>query len=235
MTDLKIQLKSAKLMVFVLQVEEQVMGTLTDYIDQKFVQSPQFFKNALLVIDLSNVRLSRSPIDFELFIEHCQKLGIEPIGFKGVNKELMQELEGIRLAKNIDFENQKMIDLLGEKQSSDLNDAPSQFNVPKVVTRPVRSGQQVYAQGCDLYISASVSEGAEVLADGNIFVRGTLRGRAFAGIKGFEQAQIFCDQLKAEIVSIAGHFMLADSLPEELLNEPAQIYLQGDKVVANKL
>ena len=51
---------------------------------------------------------------------------------------------------------------------------------------------------------SSVSEGAEILADGNIHIYGTLRGRALAGVKGNKEARIFCHKLEAELVSIAG-------------------------------
>ncbi|WP_247878931.1 septum site-determining protein MinC, partial [Azospirillum brasilense] len=53
-----------------------------------------------------------------------------------------------------------------------------------LVTEPVRSGQQIYAEKTDLVITAPVSPGAEVVADGNIHVYGALRGRALAGVSG---------------------------------------------------
>lgn len=85
------------------------------------------------------------------------------------------------------------------------------FRASKVITQPVRSGQQVYAQNADLIVLASVSTGSELLADGNIHVYGALRGRALAGIKGDTNARIFCSSLQAELVSIAGQYLM----PEE--------------------
>ena len=105
----------------------------------------------------------------------------------------------------------------------------------RVVTRPVRSGQQIYAEGADLIVLAQVGEGAEVLADGHIHIYGTLRGRALAGVKGDESARIFCQQLEAELVSVAGNFILQDGLPKSLLKKPAQISLQGERVVVEGL
>lgn len=100
----------------------------------------------------------------------------------------------------------------------------------KVVTKPVRSGQQVYAEGADLILMASVSEGAEVLADGHIHVYGTLRGRALAGVKGDTDARIFCQQLEAELVSVAGQFVLSDKIRESCWKKPAQIYLRDESI-----
>ncbi len=56
----------------------------------------------------------------------------------------------------------------------------------------VRSGQQLYAENCDLTVMATVGAGAEVIADGSIHIYGTLRGRALAGAQGNTAARIFC-------------------------------------------
>jgi septum site-determining protein MinC len=95
----------------------------------------------------------------------------------------------------------------------------------KIVTSPVRSGQQIYAKGCDLIVLAPVSRGSEVLADGNIHVYGPLRGRALAGILGDKSARIFCQQLEAELLSIAGCFKLSEDLPELKDKSTKQVYL----------
>ena len=98
----------------------------------------------------------------------------------------------------------------------------------KVINRPVRSGQQVYAEGGDLVVTASVSEGAELLADGNIHVYGTLRGRALAGVKGNTGARVFCQSLDAELISIAGQFIMHDTVKGECWKKPAQVYLKEE-------
>ena len=98
----------------------------------------------------------------------------------------------------------------------------------KVINRPVRSGQQVYAEGGDLVVTASVSEGAELLADGNIHVYGTLRGRALAGVKGNTGARVFCQSLDAELISIAGQFIMHETVKGECWKKPAQVYLEDE-------
>jgi len=76
-----------------------------------------------------------------------------------------------------------------------------------VVTQPVRSGAQIYAKGGDLIVLNAVSSGAELIADGNIHVYGTLRGRALAGAAGDAEARIFVNRLEAELLSIAGRYL----------------------------
>jgi len=105
----------------------------------------------------------------------------------------------------------------------------------KMVTRPVRSGKQVYGQNGDLVVMASISAGAELLADGHIHVYGALRGRAHAGVKGDHTARIFCRSLEAELISVAGHWRVREDMPEELIGKPVQVFLDGDQLIIEGL
>jgi septum site-determining protein MinC len=98
----------------------------------------------------------------------------------------------------------------------------------RIVTEPVRSGTQIYARGGDLIVTAAVSAGAEVMADGNIHVYGRLRGRALAGAAGDTAARIFCTRLEAELISIAGRYLVSEQLPAEYQGGPAQVALVDD-------
>lgn len=82
----------------------------------------------------------------------------------------------------------------------------------KVITTPVRSGQQVWAQGQDLILLGAVSAGAEVMADGNVHCYGVLRGRIAAGVSGDPSARIFARRLEAQVASVAGVFMAEEEL-----------------------
>ncbi|MGZ9034790.1 MAG: septum site-determining protein MinC, partial [Rhodospirillales bacterium] len=112
---------------------------------------------------------------------------------------------------------------------------PAQAAASKVVIHPVRSGRQIYAQGADLIVLASISPGAELIADGHIHVYGALRGRALAGIGGNTDARIFCRSLEAELVSVAGYWRVRDDIPEELIGKPVQIYLGKEQVIIEEL
>lgn len=101
--------------------------------------------------------------------------------------------------------------------------------------KPVRSGQQVYARGRDLTVTALVGNGAEVIADGSIHVYGALRGRALAGAQGDTRARIFCQEFHAELVSIAGQYRVFEDIPADLRGKPVQAWLDGDKLLLKKL
>ncbi len=102
-----------------------------------------------------------------------------------------------------------------------------------VVTSPVRTGQQVYAEQADLIVLGMVSEGAEIIADGNIHVYAPMRGRALAGESGDTSARIFLQSMQAELVSIAGIYRVFEQdLPPSLHKKAVQIELQDDERLA---
>ena len=106
----------------------------------------------------------------------------------------------------------------------------------RVIDRPVRSGQQIYARGGDLVVLGMVSHGAEVIADGNIHVYGPLRGRAIAGASGDADARIFAAAMEPELVAIAGTYRTTDKpLANDVLGKPAQVRLQDDKLLLEPL
>jgi septum site-determining protein MinC len=104
----------------------------------------------------------------------------------------------------------------------------------RLVTQPVRSGTQIYARGADLVVTAAVSPGAEIVADGNIHVYGPLRGRALAGAAGDTQARIFCSRFEAELVSIAGHYLVSEQMPPQQRGLAVQIALVDDRLTITR-
>jgi septum site-determining protein MinC len=102
-------------------------------------------------------------------------------------------------------------------------------NPTMVVSKPLRSGQKVYARGADLIVMAMVNRGAEVIADGNIHVYAPLRGKAMAGARGNTAARIFALALEPELVSIAGVYRTTEQeLGPDVLGKPAQVRLSDD-------
>lgn len=117
-------------------------------------------------------------------------------------------------------------------QASPASESGASDKTPtRLVTKPVRSGQQIYARGGDLVIAASVSEGAEVLADGHIHVYGPLRGRALAGASGDTQARIFCRRFEPDLVAIAGCYKVADAMDAGVRSRTVQVRLDNDNLM----
>ena len=98
-----------------------------------------------------------------------------------------------------------------------------------IIDHPIRGGQRSYARGGDLICLAAVNAGAEIMADGNIHVYGPLRGRALAGVNGQEEARIFCANLEAELVSVAGLYRTLET-NHPLWGQAAQIYSRDEQL-----
>jgi septum site-determining protein MinC len=80
-----------------------------------------------------------------------------------------------------------------------------------------------------------VSPGAELIADGNIHIYGTFRGKALAGARGNPRARIFIQSVEAELVSIAGVYRTFAGEAPYPTNVPSQVYLEGEKLVVAAL
>lgn len=244
MPDVEFQLKGSAITLVVLAISRYDAKGLPKQLQEKIDQAPQFFANSPILINLDKLE---NPADLkkpESLLKDCRELGLQPLGFSGVPEELQTVIKATGLpilatpserALKIPKAAEVQIERVVETVVETVVEEKLVQRQSKIITRPIRSGQQIYAEGADLIVLSQVSEGAEVLADGNIHVYGSLRGRALAGVKGDESARIFCQHLEAELVSIAGNFMLQDSLPKDLHKKSAQISLQGDKVIVNSL
>jgi septum site-determining protein MinC len=110
-----------------------------------------------------------------------------------------------------------------------LETAPEASPAAMVINRPLRSGQRIYARNTDLIVIGVVSQGAEVIADGNIHVYGPLRGKAMAGARGDATARIFTTQLDPELLAIAGVYRVIETqLEDALRNQPTIVHLEDD-------
>ena len=103
----------------------------------------------------------------------------------------------------------------------------------KVVTEPVRAGQQIYARNGDLVVLAPVSPGAEILADGHVHIYSSLKGRAHAGVSGDEAARIFCHEMRAQLISIAGIYLVNEEIDERFLGQRVQIRCMNETICAS--
>ena len=107
----------------------------------------------------------------------------------------------------------------------------SEQNRSVLIDEPLQPGQKCIAETGDLILTSTSHEKAELIADGNIHVYGTLRGRALCGVHGDKSARIFCSALEASLVSVAGHYKVLDGIPSALKDRPVQISLRDDRLV----
>ncbi len=176
-------------------------------------QTPQFFRALPIILDLSSLQPSHGQtVDFSAIISCLRRHGLIPMGIRGgsTEQQTFATNAGLAILSNVKL----------ETAESTAPKLPSS-STAKLITQPVRSGQQIYAKNSDLIVLTAVSPGAELLADGNIHVYGRLKGRALAGVTGDPNTHIFCKNLEAELVAIAGHYWLSEDL-QDLYPSPSK-------------
>ncbi|SDX25508.1 septum site-determining protein MinC [Marinobacter mobilis] len=237
------QLKSASVSLTALELYFFENDTFEATLRDKISQAPGFFKDIPLIVSLEKYEGPTSELDFFKLIGTCRRHNIHVVGVRGGTEDQRRLARNAALAllpagsQRDTARNQEAPAADDAEQAAALPVAPvaeksSEAKPAKIVTQPVRSGQQVYAPEGDLIILAPVQAGAEVLAAGNIHVYGPLRGRALAGIHGAAGARVFCQSLEAELVSIAGHYKISEDLQESGWKAAVQILLKDDVLVA---
>jgi septum site-determining protein MinC len=191
-------------------------------IAEQVALSPSFFVDAPVILDLKDSLACTSVADFTSLRQLLRRHGLIAVGVQ--NASALQ----LRAAKAVDLA--AVSGGAGQTQRRVTPERASTPSATRLVTQPVRSGTQIYAPGGDLVIVAPVSAGAEVIADGNIHVYCALRGRAIAGASGDTTARIFTHRLEAELVSVAGRYMVNEAIAPEHLHQPAQVALIDDRL-----
>ena len=196
-------------------------------------RSPRFFLNAPVVLDLKAAAEFTHESEFVEAREILRRHTLSLIGVQNASPVQLQAAAGAGLASFAPNAPQPSRSPPREPTRT-ASSLPSAAAKTRLVTQPVRSGTQIYARGADLVVTAAVSPGAEIIADGNIHVYGALRGRALAGAGGDVDARIFCSRLEAELVSIAGHYLVSEQLPPEQQGFPVQIALVDGRLTVTR-
>jgi septum site-determining protein MinC len=211
----------------------------------KIAHSPDFFRNAPLVLDVGRL-VDREPSDLAAFAGQLRQHRLMPVGIQNSTPAWNEAALAAGLAvfgagSDAAAPPAANAERTTAPAAPAVRAAPAAALVPParrgpalVVREPVRGGQQITAEG-DLVVLAAVSPGAELAAAGHIHVYGTLRGRAFAGIGGDEGALIFCDQLEAELLSVAGVHLVNEEIPAAKLRKRACVALEHERLVVHTL
>ena len=194
--------------------------------------SPRFFLNAPVVLDLKDAAEFTREAEFAEAREILRRHTLSLIGVQNTAPAQLEAAAGAGLASCAP--NAPQPGRSPPREPTRTASATPVAAKTRLVTQPVRSGTQIYARGADLVVTAAVSPGAEIIADGNIHVYGALRGRALAGAGGDVEARIFCSRLEAELVSIAGRYLVSEQLPSEQQGFPVQIALVDERLTVTR-
>jgi septum site-determining protein MinC len=255
-------IKSASIDGLALVLKTTDVAVLRSELRMRFGDTP--LSATPLLFDVSAFDTEVQDLRLEELIELARQYKLHPVAIVGARGALLDEAQRLGLADVSDSgyaakqppagkrgdagsmaapslptpEQLAQIDT-AQRQAIDeaVKAALSTRTVPTmVVTKPLRSGQRVYAQGGDLIVCGVVSHGAEVLADGHIHVYGPLRGRAVAGARGNIGARIFTSCMEPDLYAIAGIYNTTDiPLARDIQGKPAQVRLEGERLIVEPL
>ncbi|WP_218569651.1 septum site-determining protein MinC [Pseudomonas sp. Hp2] len=237
--ELKIgQVGIANLRVRTLDVEK-----LVQEMHERVARAPKLFGRAAVILDFGGLSQAPDLPTAQALLDGLRQAGVLPVALAyGTSSiEALSEQLGLPLLAKFRAQYER-IDGGAAAAAPTPAPAPRQAPPPpaaKPQAQPkpgrmqraaVRSGQQLYAENCDLTVLSTVGAGAEVIADGSIHIYGTLRGRALAGARGNTEARIFCRDFHAELVAIAGHYKVLDDVPMDLRGKAVQVWLEQDQI-----
>lgn len=222
-----LELKGSRFTLSVLNLRSNDLSAIDERLAAIVAQAPDFLAQAPVVLEPA-AELDTDALDLVALAALLRRHGLVPVGLRGGDEALRQRAGLAGLA------------LLGDAGARDAQTPPpapaaTPQTFARVVDKPVRSGQQVYAEGGDLVVLGAVSTGAEVIADGSIHIYGALRGRALAGARGDESARIFCQAMEPELVSIAGCYRLFEEPDPRTHGHTAHVRLDGERLIIDAL
>jgi septum site-determining protein MinC len=206
--------------VTVLRLKTADVGQIEEQLRARAASLRQKFPYAPVVVDVAGLdETSARELPLHDLAERLRACKLVPVGAANLPPSAVWNAAAAGIA---------VVELAAAPTAAPPEPAPVE-PAPSTVTirQPVRSGQVIYAKGSDLVVMASVNAGAQVIADGHIHVYGPLRGRALAGAQGMADACVFCQSLEAELISIAGQYLLADAIPAEHRGSAVQLSLEN--------
>jgi septum site-determining protein MinC len=223
--------------VMVVRVDDPSDPNFESRLAEQVARSPAFFANAPVVLDIKQCSGLATADAFLKLKQMFKRQHLVAVGVQNANATQ------IRAAMNADLAafpatGVRRSDAPVAAESAPPPPPPPRVagqatlaaTRPKIVTLPVRSGTQIYARGSDLIVLNAVSAGAEVIADGHVHIYGPLRGRAIAGASGDTEARIFAGRLEAELLCVAGHYLVSEAIAPEFRGQSVQVSLVEDRL-----
>lgn len=227
------ELKGGMFPLTVLYLLNDDIDELSRRLGETIRRAPGFFQGAPVVIDLKAMQ-DRAYTGLASLVALLRQHGLVPVGVRHGSRDQRQAAlkAGLGLVPSASAVRPQPTAKEPASSEAVADTRPVKVPLaPKIVTRPVRSGQQIYAQSSDLIVLAAVNAGAEILADGSIHVYGPLRGRALAGVGGQTAARIFCQSLEAEVIAIAGNYRVLEDPNPLYVDRQVQVYLADGRLM----
>ena len=224
-----LELKTTRLSGIQIILNSTEHAALNTHLTTLFANTPDFFGGEAAVFECGRLPADAAPPDWGWLAQELKSRGLNPFAVQNASDDLAAAaVEAGLLVLNAAAAAPAIAvpEPASAPEPEPAAAAPAAAAPTRIVDKPLRSGQRVYAAGGDIVVLAAVSPGAEVIADGSIHVYAPLKGRALAGARGDTSARIFTTHLEAELVSIAGVYRTFESAPDAAVaKKPAQIRL----------
>jgi len=225
-----LELKTTRLAGIQVILNSAEHAALDTHLSTLFAATPDFFGGEAAVFECGRLPADAASPDWAWLARELKSRGLNPFAVQNASAELAAAAQQAGLLVLNDVAPAPAAaepEPVPEPEAVPAPEpAPSATAPTRIIDKPLRSGQRVYAAGGDIVVLAAVNPGAEVIADGSIHVYAPLKGRALAGARGDTSARIFTTHLEAELVSIAGVYRTFDAAPDAAVaRKPAQIRL----------
>ncbi len=231
------ELKIGQVGIANLRIRTLDVPRLVREMQDRVTRAPKLFGRAAVILDFGGLAQTPDLSTAKALLDGLRSAGVLPVALAYGTSEidLLSQQLGIPLLAKF----RAQYETAAVSPPPPPPPPPARAEPAAPVARPapgrmqrnaVRSGQQLYAENCDLTVLSTVGAGAEVIADGSIHIYGTLRGRALAGAQGNPDARIFCRDFHAELVAIAGHYKVLDDVPMDLRGKAVQVWLEQDQI-----
>lgn len=257
-----IRLRGRSFPVLTLEPDAPLPGWM-EKLDACLERSPSFFVRKSIVIDVS--RLSLEPSGIAELVDSLSERGIRIMGLTGTEPSWASEnlppilsngrvvaiadeprpgsgADSGALAPHEQAAFEELSRMLGSAGDGGGSNSPARDLSPEpkppvslVLEAPVRSGQSIVCPEGDVTVIGSVASGADLFAGGSVHVYGTIRGRVMAGAYGETGAHIFCRRLEAELLAVAGFYMTADEIRDDLRGQAVHAWLEDETLKIAKL
>jgi len=238
---LALDLRSTRLNALLLPLRSRDLTAVLAQAHAQWGAVADAFEREPLVLDLRALPDEGAALDWPRLLQALRGHGLQPVAAIGLERLSDAEQQaardaGLHAGDDAGAPRAESAPATAPAAPVSPPAAPVSASRTLIIDRPLRSGQQVYARDSDLVVLGLVSHGAEVIADGSIHVYGALRGRAIAGAKGDTSARVFAQSLEAELLAVAGTFRTSEKpLPPDVLAKPAQVRLDGERLVFEPL
>jgi septum site-determining protein MinC len=199
-------------------------GAIVDELTGRVATAPRFLERTAVCLDLSRLETEPALDESRGELDAVRRAGMLPVGLVRGPAFVDTLARSLELPVLPPVRTRSKPPVVQAVQAKAAEPEPGSL----MHHQHIRSGQRVYARNRDLVVMTTVAAGAEVMADGCVHIYGSLRGRAMAGVHGDATARVFCQEFRAELVSVAGVFRVFETLPQELAGHPVQAWLDGD-------